>query len=412
MTTNEKSIPQNREAEQCLLCCLILQPTLCLEHQHILGPHLFWNPAHRIIFEAITSLAAKAHLIDFPQLVMEIGKDGQLAEIGGKEYLNEVWTLVPTAAGWEYYHESAFRAYRRRQAFLAALKIVESDDPDQQETIAEETLRSIAAPKQTKVMSFKDKIYDCLDWIENSLRSDRRSLVTFGIPELDDLLYPIEPGYQTVIAANTSRGKTALALQAALKSRGPCIIFSLEMNARGLIARMLSSQANVELAKIRQGRLWADELQRLGASSAELGTRKIVIEDSFPVDVRTVTSKCRALKKDGLELVVLDYLQLVSPLTTRRDSSREREVAEISRALKSLAMELEVATIVLSQLNDDGQLRESRAIGQDADIVLHVDSEKSEISIRKQRNGPRATIPVYFDEKFTRFSSPRKITEQ
>src|SRR5260370_28623086 len=183
-------------------------------------------------------------ILDFPEVVMEISKAGQLAEVGGKEYLNELWTSVPTSAGWSYYYDGAFKAYRLRQSFLAIQKIINCDDPDQQEAIAEETLRSIAAPKETKTVSFKEKVFEALDWIEDSLQSNRRSLIKFGLPELDGALYPIEPGNQIVIAASTGGGKTALACQAALRSGVPCVIFSLEMHSRSLIVRMLSSEAN------------------------------------------------------------------------------------------------------------------------------------------------------------------------
>jgi replicative DNA helicase len=137
------------------------------------------------------------------------------------------------------------------------------------------------------------------------------------------------------------------------------------------------------------------------------------IEDEHPIDARYVASKCRALAaRGGLSLVVVDYLQLVSPAVAgKRDSSREREVAEISRALKSLALELNVVVLALSQLNDAGQLRESRAIGQDADIVLHIagedDGKPERIEIQKHRNGPRCQVPVNFDGRFMRFSDSR-----
>jgi replicative DNA helicase len=403
------SLPYSEDAEKGLLCSLILQPSLALEPQ--IRRELFFNTAHRIIFGVVAELAAKVAGIDFPSLVIEVKKLGQLEEVGGPEFLNELLTFIPTASNWRYYYEQVFDTYAARQAHLAALKILELDEPIEQVGVAVEALCSIAAPMRKEPIPFKERIFQTLDWIEESRTTERDSVVKFGIDELDNALKPIEPGDQIVVCSQTGGGKSALACQAVLMSKtANCAIFSLEMHARSLIIRMLAAEGHLPLSNLRTGRLEAAEFARLNQGVERLSSRVVWIEDEHPIDARYVASKCRALAaRDGLSLVVVDYLQLVSPAAAgKRDTSREREVAEISRALKSLAQELNVVVLALSQLNDAGQLRESRAIGQDADIVLHIagdDNGKPErIEIQKHRNGPRCRIPVNFDGRFMRFS--------
>jgi replicative DNA helicase len=331
--------------------------------------------------------------------------------LGGREFLNELWTFVPTASNWRGYYEQVFDTYAARQGYLAALKILELDDPTEQVTIATGALRSIAAPMRKDSVPFKERILQTLDWIEESRTTDRISVVKFGINQLDSTLKPIEPSDQIVICSRTGGGKSALACQAVLASENAkCVIFSLEMHARSLVTRMLAAEGNLALSNLRTGRLQGAEFARLKQAVERLARRVVWIEDEHPIDARYVASKCRALAaRGGLSVVVVDYLQLVSPAAAgKRDASREREVAEISRSLKSLALELGVVVLALSQLNDAGQLRESRAIGQDADIVLHIagedDGKPERIEIQKHRNGPRCQIQVNFDGRFMRFS--------
>jgi replicative DNA helicase len=191
-------------------------------------------------------------------------------------------------------------------------------------------------------------------------------------------------------------------------------IFSAEMPAKSLVLRMLANAGQINFSNLRQGTLSKAEISQLQNTAGRIRHRQITIEDTQPIDAAAIATKCRLRKQQyGLCAIVVDYLQLVTPArAAKRDSSREREVAEISRSLKTLALELGITVIALSQLNDTGQLRESRAIGQDADIVLRIVQEQSgtQIVVQKHRNGPCLAIPVIFDGARMRFSEvgPKK----
>jgi replicative DNA helicase len=403
-------LPYAEDAEKGLLCSLLLKPTLYLEQAKIIQDHLFWLPANRIIFGIVRDLAQRADWIDFPMLVSELSKIKQLEEVGGRDYLNELFNFVPTYSAWQYYYEGAFNAYRARQAHLAAHKILELNDPDEQAILVEEALRSIAAPQIRQEISFKEQLLETIDWIGERSRSEAKSVIRFGINSLDEALLPIETGDQIVISGDTGGGKSALASQAVLESReANFAIFSLEMHARSLITRMLAAEGNIQFCNLRKGRLLDREYPLLTQAVERLSKRSIWIEDERPIDAHSIAARCRVLKHKGLSAIVVDYLQLVTPSGRgKRDFSREREVAEISRSLKSLALDLGIVVIALSQVNEDGQLRESRTIGQDADIVLQIiaDDRERSIQVRKHRNGPRARIPVQFDGACMRFSFP------
>jgi replicative DNA helicase len=170
---------------------------------------------------------------------------------------------------------------------------------------------------------------------------------------------------------------------------------------------MFATEGDIALSRLRKGPLQKPEISRLHNAAKRLAERQVWIEEGHPITIAAIAAKCRALKPNGLSVLLVDYLQLVTPTASRRDSSREREVAAISRELKSLALELGVVVLALSQVNEEGQLRESRAIGQDADIVLQIRQEAQNdavIQIRKHRAGPRGAVPVVFHGDQLRFS--------
>jgi replicative DNA helicase len=414
--TEPKQLPLSEVGEKGLLCSMMQSTAIYLENEQAVTPLLFQVPANQTIFDAVRKLAPDLSTIDWQALSAAFNKK-ELESIGGVTYLNEVFGFTPTSAGWKYYYGLTFDAYRLREAHLCAFKILEIDDPrnaGQAAEAAEAALRAIAAPAIKEPVPFKERIFQTFEWIETLAATPPQSVIKFGIEALDAALQPIERGDQLVISAETSRGKSTLASQAVLSSTDKRFaIFSVEMPWRSLVVRMFASEGRIAFSNLRQGRLTKAETLRLQDAMKRLSNRQIWIEDGQPVDVRTISAKCRALKRKGLDAVVVDYLQLVAPSTTgKRDTSREREVAEISRSLKSLALELDLAVIALSQLNEAGQLRESRAIGQDADIVLQIHHGEggASIQIRKHRNGPRCSVPVSFDGATMRFSGPNSTT--
>jgi replicative DNA helicase len=297
---------------------------------------------------------------------------------------------------------------KARQPVLDALKLLGADNPQERIDEALKALKAIAGPQIKDSIPFRERVNEALEWIDQLATNPPRSVIRFGLPRLDNALLPLEPADQVVLCAETGRGKSALASQAVLSSsEKKFAIFSVEMPWRSLVARMFAGEGQIEFKNLRQGRLSKPERLRLQEAIKRLSGRTIWIEDE-PTDVLSIAAKCRRFKhSSGLDAIVVDYLQLVAPAQGgKRDTSREREVAEISRSLKSLALELGIVVIALSQLNDAGQLRESRAIGQDADIVLQIcqDEDGASIQVRKHRNGPRCKIPVTFDGTIMRFT--------
>jgi replicative DNA helicase len=399
--------PVHQVGEKGLLGSLILDSSIYLENAADIDPQLFWTPANRIIFKAVRDLAPNFDAIDFSALRSALSA-GELEEIGGVSYLDEVFAFVPTAKNWRWYYDQAFSAHRLRQAHLAALEILKlEDNTDEALAAAEQALKSIAEPGAKEPVPFRERVRQTEEWIEGLATSPPQSVVQFGISALDSALLPIERGDQLVLGAETGGGKSALASQLILSSTDKKFaVFSVEMLSRSLVARMFAAEGRIGFSKLRQGRLTEREAKRFRQAKERLISREIWIEDDQPIDIRLISAKCRRFKRKGLDVVVVDYLQLVAPIAGKRDSSREREVAEISRSLKTLALELDVVVIALSQLNDDGRLRESRAIGQDADIVLQIrhGDEGAAIHVLKHRNGPRGSIPVTFDGATLRFS--------
>ena len=337
-----------------------------------------------------------------------------------KSFLNEVFNFVPTGAAAEHYIGVVLEKYQLRKLKQLCEEISEKCDNPKIKSDDLLTETQTKFDELTKVSSiacapipFKELVDETFEWIEGLYNNPPASIIRFGIDKLDRALLPIEPGSQIIIGGATSSGKTALALQAVLHSTDRAFgIFSLEMPCRQLMARMFASQGQIDLANLRQGRMTNPEGARLPRVCEQLRERKeqIYIEDR-PLDVRSIGAKSRLWKQNNkLDAIIVDYLQLITPAAHKRDNSREREVAEISRSLKILARELGVAVIALSQLNEQGQLRESRAIGQDGDVVVQIEEDddgESVIRVKKNRNGSCTIVPVTFNGKFQRFTEAR-----
>lgn len=271
--------------------------------------------------------------------------------------------------------------------------------------IIDKEQRQVNLPEKLKPLKpFRQIISETMEWMEDRLKRIE-STTHFGIKGLDSLLHPIEPGDQLVICADTGKGKTAFALQALIKShQRNSLVFSLEMSAKPLVARMIASHANISFTNMRRGFISEFEYSKMVPAVAEMQEWNVWIDEN----ASSIAQICERAEEIKPDLLVVDYLQLVIPSKTKRDSSREREVAEISRSLKRLALELPCTVIALSQLNDEGRLRESRAIGQDADIVIHICPDKDNendclIKVIKHRNGSRGLVRARFFAECMRF---------
>ena len=343
--------------------------------------------------------------MDFRLLKAEIEKAGQFAEIGGVECLNGLWDFVPIAENWQYYAAILADNYHRRIAIFACQDL-EAKMFDPTTGAADEVVNDVVARTLTDlalritkpVKTFREQVLETLEEVGAREEASRRGdYVEFGLPDLDEAIGGIEPGDLCVLSAATSGGKTALSLNLALTTvrRNQAVaIFSLEMRESKIIRRLLANDGQISMNSFKRSTFSKDELMRLHESTERLVRYPFWVERAFAIT--ELVNSCRQLKlKVDLRLVIIDYLQLLQPAINRRETTREREVADNSRPLKEMALDLNLAILVLSQLNEQGYLRESRAIGHDADVILQIEEPDSEdsfertIIVNKNRDGKR-----------------------
>jgi replicative DNA helicase len=408
-----ETLPFSADAERGLLCSFLLSPEVFLHYGLALKPELFYVPAHRIVYETLRRLSEKGYPFEFTFVRERLRADGQLEEIGGLEALDELYRFLPTACNAAYYLEDVAEYYRRRCAMLACqrlLEIITEAKDDYRVTLAEtieQTLTGLVLDFRKSTRDLSGLLDETLDEIAARAEDKARSAVVFDVWPLDSELSGIEPGELVVISSETSGGKSALALQAARATaqKGHTVaIFSLEMRPTQLCERMLSAQGQVSMRSLRTGKLSPAEIERMNRAQAELRQLPIIIEQNYHDTIAQIVNSCRALKTahktSNLRLVIIDYLQLLAGEPTRKDMTREREVASISRRLKLMALELGLSVIALSQLNDEGYLRESRAIGHDADVIVNLKAldERGavEFNLRKVRQGAQRKLRGFF----------------
>jgi replicative DNA helicase len=403
-------LPYSEDSEKGFLCSLAIHPQL-FDEATGMKPSLFHIPAHQIIFDHLSHSYQDYGTTEFT-IVRDTFRLTEIAEIGGLQALSELYGFVPTHVNWRFYLERLVDFYRRRSVISEARLLIRKmlDIHGQSYDQSKESVRDMCEKGWLRISQLnealsvekmlKEIMVSSLDAIKH-YEAENYLLEISNLRSLNLALGRLMPGELLVIGAETSQGKTALALNMAChmalgEQRKKVALFSFEMTKQTLVERMLSSGAQVPLRDIRDGELSAEQKVRIDKMIEGIPSeRTIVMEDSFGLDVAGIVSRCRMLKVTGeLDVVIVDYLQLVNPSAFSRDSSRQREVAEISRRLKVIAGELQVVVIALSQLNDDGKLRESRAIGQDADIILIISEPKNsddcferEIYIDKCRNG-------------------------
>ena len=422
--TNLEPLPYSEVFEKGLLSSIRYRPDILLEIHDVARASMFYNPAHALIFEAFAAVAQRSSLltagIDFLAVREYLRTSGKLEEAGGLQLLNEIWEFVPTGENWRWYAEGVVEHYQRRVAILESQRLIErmydllSPVEETIREIAERTFAKLAIQGNQPEKTLKDHAHDFIDVLQK--RSQVRGItgITFGLPGLDELIGGLQPGDVGVIAADTGVGKSALALQVvkttALDRGLASALFTLEMPWVQIMERM-HMQAGLPLKSLRRGTFAECERITLTKTTELLIQRNnIFIEDDFGQDISGICSRSRLLKiKHDIKLIVVDYLQLVGAAEAGRDANREREVAAVSHRLKTLAHELDIVVLSLSQLNDQGRLRESRTIGQDADLVLSIEpldpeTQEYEILVRKHRNGQSGVaVPVKFFGERMRF---------
>ncbi|PID29933.1 MAG: replicative DNA helicase [Candidatus Cloacimonadota bacterium] len=435
----ERMLPQDINAEAAVLSAMIVDNESVPKALELLEEKFFYKSAHKMIFKAMTSLFEENIEIDIITLIDKLYKDGTLEKCGGKIYINELSDIVLSGANISYHANIVLEKAILRLLITASNNIIETSykaERDVEEIVdyAEQTIFKIAErPNQKGFVKINDIIPLTLQNIENAASMKSGILgVPSGFPDLDEKIGGFRPGQLIVLAARPAMGKTAFALNLAFnaamfndKSVG---IFTMEMAADELLLRMISSASEVAMDSLLKGfGIDQEKMLKISQVASVLNDKNIFIDDTgtnTPLDIR---AKCRRLKSEyGLDLVIIDYLQLMSSSGNYRDN-RQQEIAEISRSLKILAKELNCPVLALSQLNrglesrDDkrpklSDLRESGAIEQDADVVTFIyrdevynqdTAEKglAEIIIGKNRHGAIGKVELTFLGQYTSFRS-------
>ncbi|HLJ41157.1 MAG TPA: replicative DNA helicase [Candidatus Acidoferrales bacterium] len=436
-TTLERPLPYSAGAERSVLGAILLDNhSFNIAVEKLKGEDFFLDQ-HRRIFERIVELAEAQQAIDLITLSECLDRHGELESAGGPAYLSQLMDGLPRATNVEHYvrivkEKSVLRHLIRTAEVIMQRALDAEDDADAILDKAESDIFQVAEERvRAGLIGVKDLIKDNYSRLEKMMEEGRRLTgVPTGYLNLDNDTAGLQPGELIILAARPSMGKTSLALNiaenVALSNEPRAVaIFSLEMSKESLLMRLLASQGRVDAHKFRTGHLGHEDWAKIGHALARLGDAPLWIDDSASSTVMEMGAKARRLKRDkGLDLVIVDYLQLIA--ARGRFGNRNEEVSSISRSLKGLAKELKVPVLVLSQLTraperEDrkpqlADLRESGAIEQDADVVLFIhrpgfyktdlpDEEraKSELIIAKQRNGPTGSLDFVFINRHTRF---------
>lgn len=431
----ERVPPHNIEAEQAVLGAIFLEPEAFSTAAERIGPSDFFRAGHQVIFEAMLELFEKGEPIDLVTVTTLLSDSNKLEIAGGVPYLTDLASSVPTAANIDYYSKIVEEKALLRRLIQTATEIVTEsyNREDEVEELLDQAERNILAVSSRKnATSFKPikdvliEVYDNIEKLHHA-KDDVTGIPT-GFRDLDRITSGFQKSDLIIIAARPSMGKTAFALNiaqnVAINTDENVAIFSLEMGAEQLVQRMLCAEGNIDSQRLRTGKLEQEDWGKLTMAMGSLSHAGIFIDDSPGIRVSDIRSKCRRLKQEhGLGMVIIDYLQLIQGSERLREN-RQQEVSEISRSLKSLARELEVPVIALSQLSRSveqrqdkrpmmSDLRESGSIEQDADIVGFLyredyydkdsDNQNIEIIISKQRNGPTGTVELAFVKEFNKF---------
>ena len=433
--------PQSLEAEQSILGSVLIDRDALVEVAEFLRPEDFYRQAHGLIYAAMLELHERREPVDIVTVSEVLERNDQLEQIGGRAYLTSLGNETPTAVHAAQYARIVERKAVLRNLISAAGKIagIGYEDPAEiQEAIdrAEAELFTVSnrriAVGFSHLRDLLHSAYDRLDYLH--AHRGEVSGIRSGFADLDTLTTGFQKSDLIVLAARPSVGKTSLALNiaehAAVKERRSVGIFSLEMSKDQLVLRLLSGVANIDSQRLRTGFLEEMDFARIAPAMNTLSEAPVYIDDTPSISTMELRTKARRLQAEaGLDLVIVDYLQLMQAATTSKDANRVQEVSEISRGLKALARELSVPVIALSQLSRQPELRESReprlsdlresgAIEQDADLVLFLwrekerggdepesDGEVVNLKLAKHRNGPTGEVKLWFRKTQTRFVS-------
>lgn len=443
-----KVMPNNLEAEESVLGACFLSKYALQKATENLLPESFYNEKNAKIFSSMLALQEEKTPIDLTTITSYLKKKNELNEVGGVEYLTEVLNFVPTASNVDYYIQTVEETAILRKLIETANDIATEgyrNDESINEILDSSEKKILSIVKNRKSSEFRS-IKEVLAKTQSDLErlSEYKNEITglaTGWYDLDKLTTGLHPNEFIIIAARPAMGKTAFALNlathAAMTQNKSVAIFNLEMSAEQLAMRILSSLGQIEGFKLRTGNLMNNDWKRINEAVSQLSNTNLVIDDTPGITIGEIRAKCRRLasSEKGLALVVIDYLQLISG-GKNYGANRQQEVSDISRSLKTLAMELNVPIIALSQLSRSvegredkrpimSDLRESGSIEQDADIVSFLyrddyynkeartedNTSISELIIGKHRNGPTTTIELLFKKNTSTFLNLKREKE-
>ena len=443
MANEINTMPYNRDAEMALLGCLLIDNEIASELVEKLTEDDFYQESHKYILRAMHRVFNQRKPIDLVTVSDELEGENTLEKAGGIVYLTELTQITPSAANYKSYYEIISRDSINRKLIRASRKIIETSmkGTDEQAALAfaEKSIYDISKQSERSELLRMDEgdiIGEVLHKFE-MLQADPDSFrgVPTGYKRLDKLTHGLKAGALIVIAARPGMGKTSLAMNlvenASLRAGKTCAVFSLEMPRTEIVERLICSYANVSMQKAQDGTLGAKEWKKLMLAGDQLKKSKIHIDDSPRITPAEILSKCRRLKSsaDGLDLVMIDYIQLMSggDSVMAGSENRQQEIASITRDLKIMAKELGVPVIALSQLKriqskepQLSDLRESGAIEQDADIVMFINRPEviatqeelasgkivkgaAELIIAKHRGGEQGRVALKFIGECTKF---------
>lgn len=447
--------PHSVEAEQGVLGCILLAPNECMGvciERFKAGSEVFYDLRHRTVFNTLAQMYDGREGIDLITLQQRLKNRQLLEEIGGIAYLSTLPDAVPSSANLSYYADIVQEKYLLRRMIQTCTEVVGRvyDYEGEVDALMDEVERDILRISESRVQgesaTIKELVKRAITTIESfHQRQGALTGIGSGFTDLDRMTSGMHGGEMIVIAARPSMGKTSLAMNiaehVAIGLKLAVGVFSLEMTSESLVLRMLCSQSRVNMRSVREGFLAERDFPKLTGAAGKLANAPLFIDDSSGLSILQLRAKARRMHQQyGVKLFVVDYLQLLHS-TARRAENRQQEIADISSGIKSLAKELNVPVIVLSQLNRElereknrkprlSDLRESGAIEQDADLVglLYKPSSEEEESgsassaeeeavpvnllVAKQRNGPTGDVELTFLRSYTRFESKAKVSEE
>jgi replicative DNA helicase len=445
--------PHSPEAEVGVLGCILLSPNDCMGQcieRFKEGAEVFYDLRHQTIFGALAQMYDAREAIDVITLQQRLKDQQILEQVGGIGYLAGLPDAVPSAANLTYYLDIVREKYLLRRMIQVCTEVVGRvyDFEGEVDALLDEVERDVLRISESRVQGHTATIKELVKKAINTIEDyhQRQGMLTglaTGFTDLDKMTSGLHGGEMVVVAARPSMGKTSLAMNiaehVAIDQRLPVGVFSLEMTSESLVLRMLCSRSRVNMRNVREGFLAERDFPKLTGAAGKLANAPLFIDDSSGLSILQLRAKARRLHQQfGIKLFVVDYLQLLHS-TARRAENRQQEIADISNGIKSLAKELNVPVIVLSQLNRElereknrkprlSDLRESGAIEQDADVVglLYKPTSDEEdaapgpeeeatqvnLLIAKQRNGPTGDVHLTFLRPYTRFESAAKVSDE